>query len=93
MFNQQITEYSVKYTQTPLLSFHKTSALKPKQIRNWMVSSNQKRGQDDKDFPWDAALYICSDHFDRDCFERDLRVRFNRFYVLKIYYDDFSSLS
>ena len=33
-----------------------------------------KRGQNGKHLPNDLTLYICSEHFEKDCFEKDLQV-------------------
>ena len=38
-----------------------------------------KHGQNEKYLPEDSTLYICSEHFEKDCFERDLQVSFINF--------------
>ena len=62
----------------PSLSFHQIPSYKRKEIRQeWL--RHIKRGQNEKYLPKDSTLYICSEHFEKDCFERDLQVSFNNF--------------
>lgn len=51
----------------PEKSFHKLPSAKKENLRKaWLAKINRAI------IP--KELYICSDHFDPDCFERDLRV-------------------
>ena len=62
----------------PSLSFHQIPLYKLKEIRQeWL--RHIKRGQNEKYLPKDSTLYICSEHFEKDCFERDLQVSFINF--------------
>ena len=62
----------------PSLSFHQIPSYKLKEIRQeWL--RHIKRGQNEKYLPKDSKLYICSEHFEKDCFERDLQVSFINF--------------
>ena len=64
--------------KNPSLSFHQIPSNKRKEIRQeWL--RRIKRGQNEKYLPEDLTLYICSEHFENDCFERDLQVRFINF--------------
>ena len=64
--------------KNPILSFHQIPSSKRKEIRQeWL--HHIKRGQNEKYFPKDSTLYICSKHFEKDCFERDLQVSFINF--------------
>ena len=59
------------------LSFHQIPSNKRKEIRQeWL--RRIKRGQNEKYLPEDSTL-ICSEHFEKDCFERDLQVSFINF--------------
>ena len=61
-------------TNSPELSFHRLPKLNEsnKQIRDrWIL--NVKR---DGALPKDNHFFLCSEHFEKSCFERDLRVRF-----------------
>ena len=60
------------------LSFHQISSNKQKEIRQeWL--RRIKRGQNEKHLPNDSTLYIWSEDFEKDCFERDLQVSFINF--------------
>ena len=60
------------------LSFHQIPSNKREEIRQeWL--RRIKRGQNEKYLPEDLTLYICSEHFENDCFERDLQVSFINF--------------
>ena len=62
----------------PSLSFHQIPSYKQKEIRQeWL--RHMKRGQNEKYLPKDSTFYICSEHFGKDCFERDLQVSFINF--------------
>ena len=62
----------------PSLSFHQIPSYKRKEIRQeWL--RHIKRGQNEKYLPNDSILYICSEHFEKDFFERDLQVSFISF--------------
>ena len=64
--------------KNPSLSFHQIPSNKRKEIRQeWL--RRIKRGQNEKYLPKDSTLYICSEHFEKDCFERDLQVSFINF--------------
>ena len=64
--------------KNPSLSFHQIPSNKRKEIRQeWL--RRIKRGQNEKYLPQDLTLYICSEHFENDCFERDLQVSFINF--------------
>ena len=64
--------------KNPSLSFHQILSNKRKEIRQeWF--RRIKRGQNEKYLPKDSTLYICSEHFGKDCFERDLQVSFINF--------------
>ena len=64
--------------KNPSLSFHQIPSNKRKEIRQeWL--RRIKRGQNEKYLPEDLTLYICSEHFENDCFERDLQVSFINF--------------
>ena len=63
--------------KNPSLSFHQIPSNKRKKIRQWLHCI--KRGQKEKYLPKDSTLYICSEHFENDCFERDLNVSFINF--------------
>ena len=64
--------------KSPSLSFHQIPSNKRKEIRQeWL--RRIKRGQNEKYLPEDSTLYICSEHFEKDCFERDLQVSFINF--------------
>ena len=64
--------------KNPSLSFHHTPSNKRKEIRQeWL--RRIKRGQNEKYLPEDSTLYVCSEHFENDCFERDLQVSFINF--------------
>ena len=64
--------------KNPSLSFHQIPSNKRKEIRQeWLRCI--KRGQNEKYLPEDSTLYICSEHFENDCFERDLQVSFINF--------------
>ena len=59
--------------KNPVLSYHQIPSYKRKEIRQeWLRQI--KRGQNEKYLPNDFTLYICSEHFEKDCFERDLQV-------------------
>ena len=61
--------------KNPSLSFHQILLFKRKEVRQeWL--RHMKRGQNYKYLPKDSTLYICSEHFEKDCFERDLQVSF-----------------
>ena len=61
--------------KNPSLSFHQIPSNKRKEIRQeWLRCI--KRGQNEKYLPEDSTLYICLQHFEIDCFERDLQVSF-----------------
>ena len=63
--------------KNPSLSFHQIPSNKRKEIRQeWL--RRIKRGQNEKYLPEDSTL-ICSEHFEKDCFERDLQVSFINF--------------
>ena len=59
--------------------------------RSGKIPSNKRKGirqewprrikceQNEKYLPKDLTLYICSEHFEKDCFERDLQVSFINF--------------
>ena len=60
--------------KNPSLSFHQIISNKRKEIKQeWL--RHIKRGENEKYLPKDLTLYICSEHFEKDCFERDLQVR------------------
>ena len=64
--------------KNPSLSFHQIPSNKRKEIRQeWL--RRIKRGRNEKYLPEDSTLYICSEHFEKDCFERDLQVSFINF--------------
>ena len=64
--------------KNPSLSFHQIPSNKRKEIRQeWL--RRIKRGQNEKYLPEDLTLYICSEHFENDYFERDLQVSFINF--------------
>ena len=64
--------------KNPSLSFHQMPSKKRKEIRQeWL--RRIKRGHNKKYLPEDSKLYICSEHFENDCFERDLQVSFINF--------------
>ena len=64
--------------KNPSLSFNQIPSYKRKEIRQeWLRQI--KRGQNEKYLPEDSALYISSEHFEKDCFERDLQVSFINF--------------
>ena len=51
------------------LTFHKIPSNKRKEIRQeWF--RRIKRGQNEKYLPKDSTLYICSEHFEKYCFEK-----------------------
>ena len=57
--------------KNPSLSFHQIPSNKQKEIRQeWLRCI--KRGQNEKHLPNDSTLYICSEYFEKHCFERDL---------------------
>ena len=59
-------------TTHPEKCFHRlTSISKKKRMNSWMVKINQNL------LP--KELFICSDHFEAECFKRDLKVRFDFF--------------
>ena len=61
--------------KNPSLSFHQISSNKQKGIRQeWL--RRIKYVQNEKYLPKDSTLYICSEDFEKDCFERDLQVSF-----------------
>ena len=61
--------------KNPCLSFHQIPSYKRKEIRQeWL--RHIKCGQNEKYLPKDCTLYICSEHFEKYCFERDLQVSF-----------------
>ena len=61
--------------KNPFLSFHQILSYKPKEIRQeWLCCI--KHGQNENYLPKDLTLYICSEYFEKDCFERDLQVSF-----------------
>ena len=63
--------------KNPSLSFYQIPSCKRKEIRQeWL--RHIKRGQNEKYLPEDSTL-ICSEHFEKDCFERDLQVSFINF--------------
>ena len=62
----------------PYLSFHQIPSYKRKEIRQEWPRHIQ-RGQNEKYLPEDSTLYICSEHFEKECFERDLQVSFINF--------------
>ena len=63
--------------KNPSLSFHQIPSNKRKEIRQeWL--RRIKRGQNEKYLPEDSTL-ICSEHFEKDCFERDLQVSLTNF--------------
>ena len=62
----------------PNVTFHRIPANndKNKQLRKqWL--HNIKR----KDPPKDSCFFVCSEHFESDCFERDLRVCLFIFFI------------
>ena len=60
--------------KNPSLSFYQIPSNKRKEIRQeWL------RGQNEKYLPEDWTLYICLEHFEKYCFERDLQVSFINF--------------
>ena len=60
------------------LGFHQIPSNKRKKIRQeWLC--HIKHGQNENYLPKDSTLYICSEHFEKDCFERDLKVSFINF--------------
>ena len=61
--------------KNPSLSFHQIPPTK----RNVNRMKRIKREQNEKYLPEDSTLYICSEHFENDCFERDLQVSFINF--------------
>ena len=62
----------------PFLSFHQIPSYKRKEIRKeWL--HHIKRGQNEKYLPKNSALNICLEHFEKDCFERDLQISFINF--------------
>ena len=64
--------------KNPSLRFHQIPSDKRKEIRQeWHCRI--KCGQNEKYLPKDSTLYICSEHFGKDCFERDLQVSFINF--------------
>ena len=64
--------------KNPTLSFHQILSYKRKEIRQeWLRYI--KRGQNEKYLPNDSTLCICSEHFEKDCFKRDLQVSFINF--------------
>ena len=64
--------------KNPSLSFNQIPSYKRKEIRQeWLC--HIKHGQNEKNLPKYSKLYICSEHFEKDCFERDLQVRFINF--------------
>ena len=64
--------------KNPSLSFHQIHIYKRKEIRQeWLCHINP--GQNEKYLPKDLPLYICSEHFEKYCFERDLKVSFINF--------------
>ena len=64
--------------KNPSLSFHQISSNKQKEIRQeWL--RRIKRRQNEKHLANDSRLYIWSEHFEKDCFERDLQVSFINF--------------
>ena len=63
--------------KNPSLSFHHIPSYKQEIRQEWL--HHIKRGQNEKFLPKDSTLYICSEHFEKDCFERDLQVSFINF--------------
>ena len=64
--------------KNPSLSFHQIPSNKQKEIRQeWL--RRIKRGQNERYLPKNSTLYICSEHFEKYCFERDLKVSFVNF--------------
>ena len=64
--------------KNPSLSFHPIPSYNRKEItQEWL--RHIKRGQNEKYLPKDSKLYICSEHFQKDCFEGDLQVSFINF--------------
>ena len=65
---------SNKRINSPELSFHGLPKLNDsnKQIRDRWILSVKRDGA----LPKDNHFFLCSEHFDKSCFERDLRVRF-----------------
>ena len=67
--------------KNPSLSFHQITSNKRKEIRQeWL--RRIKNGQNEKYLPKDSTLYICSEHFEKDCLERDLQVGFINFITI-----------
>ena len=65
--------------KNPILIFHQIPTNKQKEIKQeWL--RRIKRGPNEKRLPNDSTLYICSEHFERHCFERDLQVSFINVY-------------
>ena len=67
-------------TNSPELSFHRLPKLNEsnKQIRDrWIL--NVKR---DGALPKDNHFFLCSEHFEKSCFERDLRVSLHKSFFL-----------
>ena len=63
--------------KNPSLRFHQIPQNKRKEIRQALLR-RIKRGQNEKYLPEDSIL-IYSEHFEKDCFERDLQVSFINF--------------
>ena len=62
--------------KNPSLSFYQIPSYKRKEIRQeW--PRHIKRGQNEKYLPKDSTF--CSEHFEKDCLERDLQVSFINF--------------
>ena len=53
--------------KNPSLSFHQIPSSKRKEIRQEWLCHRIKRGQNEKYLPKDSTLYICSEHFEKDC--------------------------
>ena len=66
------------------LSFHKIpSAEKSNEIRKRWLTNIRRAG----DLPKDSGFFICSNHFEQECFQRDMMVRsFNKLTIFCFFF-------
>ena len=68
-------ECTNRYNPESEISFHKLPKRNREKVRKEWLKNIKRDGK----LPKDEYFYICSKHFEDECFERDLKVRIQLF--------------
>ena len=78
MPNCHALECQLRSSDHPELSFHKIpSEEKKPELRKIWLQNIRRAGK----LPQDQSFFICSNHFEKDCFVRDLQVCLDNIFI------------